>query len=81
MRREIAESLLAQPSVTLSQIAMVLDYADSAVFSRSSKRWFGESPTVVRKQLLAGRTVGAGEPDGSRVKTFETKKLAKSKRR
>ena len=56
MRREIAESLLLQPKVSLSQIALMLDYADLSTFSRSCRRWFGESPSVVRKRILAGKS-------------------------
>ena len=47
-RREWAESLLVQPAVTLSQIAQMLDYADSSAFSRSCRRWFGEAPRTYR---------------------------------
>lgn len=80
VRRQLAESLLAQPSVSLSQIALILDYADSSAFSRSSRRWFGEAPTTVRRNLLAGRQPKAAAPRGSRVKSFETKLLVKSRR-
>lgn len=54
-RREWAETLLVQPAVTLSQIAQMLDYADSSAFSRSCRRWFGESPRTYRAKLLAAR--------------------------
>ncbi len=79
-RREWAESLLAQPSVTLSQIALMLDYADSSAFSRSCRRWFGEAPRTYRKRLIDGRTPKATGPRGSRVRQYETKLLAKSTR-
>src|SRR6185436_16358752 len=51
VRREWAESLLVQPSVSLSQIALMLDYADSSAFSRSCRRWFGEAPRSYRAKL------------------------------
>ena len=73
VRRTTAESLLAQPNVSLSQIALMLDYADSSTFSRSCRRWFGEAPSVVRKRLIAGKA--AGGPRGSRVKSFEANLL------
>jgi AraC-like DNA-binding protein len=79
LRREIAESLLAQPSVSLSQIALILDYADSSAFSRSSRRWFGEAPTAVRKRLVAGKQAGLPAPPGSRIRSFEAKLLARSR--
>lgn len=52
IKKERAEALLAQPSVTLSQIAAMLHYADSSAFSRSARRWFGESPRTHRARLL-----------------------------
>ena len=80
-RRQIAESLLAQPSVSLSQIALMLDYADSSAFSRSSRRWFGEAPTAVRKRLVAGKpALSRPPPRDSRVKAFETQQIARSRR-
>jgi AraC-like DNA-binding protein len=51
VRRDIAESLLAQ-NVALSQIAFALDYSDLSAFSRSSRRWFGRSPSAHRAELL-----------------------------
>ncbi len=51
MRREWAESLLVQRSVPLSQIAQMLDYANSSAFSRSCRRWFGEAPRTYRSRL------------------------------
>ncbi|RYG30312.1 MAG: AraC family transcriptional regulator [Burkholderiales bacterium] len=56
VRREWAERLLVQPSVSLSQIAQMLDYADSSAFSRSCRRWFGEPPRTYRTRLTAART-------------------------
>lgn len=78
VRRQIAESLLAQPSVSLSQIALVLDYADSSTFSRSSRRWFGEAPTSVRKRLVAGKQTAAPRARGSRVTSVGARRFAKS---
>ncbi|HVY90002.1 MAG TPA: AraC family transcriptional regulator [Hyphomonadaceae bacterium] len=79
VRREWAESLLVQPSVSLSQIALMLDYADSSAFSRSCRRWFGEAPRTYRAQLLAARSP-APRPKGSRVKSYDARQLAKSTR-
>lgn len=55
VRRDWAERLLIQPSVSLSQIALMLDYADSSAFSRSCRRWFGEPPRTYRLRLTASR--------------------------
>ncbi|MEP7210036.1 MAG: AraC family transcriptional regulator [Alphaproteobacteria bacterium] len=54
VRREMAEALLAQPSVSLSQIAHMLDYANSSAFSKSARRWFDETPRAHRARLVAG---------------------------
>lgn len=69
-RREWAESLLVQPAVTLSQIAQMLDYADSSAFSRSCRRWFGEAPRTYRAKLLAARTPKQQAARGSRVNSL-----------
>jgi AraC-like DNA-binding protein len=51
VRRELAESYLAQPNLSLSQIALMLDYANSSAFTRSCRRWFDEAPSAVRRRL------------------------------
>lgn len=51
VRREIAQSYLAQPSVPLSHIAEMLGYAEASAFTRAARRWFGASPRDVRKKL------------------------------
>lgn len=79
MRRETAESLLAQPSVSLSQIGLMLDYADLSTFSRSCRRWFGESPSAVRKRLLAGQAAGEGRQRESRVNSLAANLRARSR--
>jgi AraC-like DNA-binding protein len=53
VRRQMAEALLAQPSVPMSQIAHMLDYANSSAFSKSARRWFGETPRAHRSRLTA----------------------------
>jgi AraC-like DNA-binding protein len=70
---------LAQPKVSLSQIALMLDYADLSTFSRSCRRWFGEAPSAVRKRLLAGRSAGDGKPRESRVNSLAANLRAKRK--
>jgi len=53
LRREIAESLLAQPDVPLSHIAYILAYTEPSALSRSCRRWFGAAPGAVRRRLVA----------------------------
>jgi AraC-like DNA-binding protein len=79
MRRETAESLLAQPNVSLSQIALMLDYADLSTFSRSCRRWFGEAPSAVRKRLLAGKPPLENGPRESRVNSLGANLRARSR--
>jgi AraC-like DNA-binding protein len=78
VRREIAESLLAQPKVSLSQIALMLDYADLSTFSRTCRRWFHEAPSAVRKRLLTGKPVTAGARE-SRVNSLAANLRARSR--
>lgn len=59
LRREMAESLLGQPSVSLSHIAYALNYADTSALSRSCRRWFGETPRAHRARLTAAADVAA----------------------
>jgi AraC-like DNA-binding protein len=52
-RRELAGQLLAQADIGLSLLAQLLDFAEQAVLTRACQRWFGKSPSVVRRELLA----------------------------
>ncbi|WP_137145577.1 AraC family transcriptional regulator [Mycolicibacterium sp. CR10] len=49
VRREIAERLLRDTRVTLSQLARELGYAEQSVLTRSCRRWFGCPPAIYRK--------------------------------
>ena len=51
-RRELAQHYLADPRVTLAEIAYLLGYADQSTFFRASNRWFGESPGEYRSRVL-----------------------------
>jgi AraC-like DNA-binding protein len=51
-RRELAQHHLADPRVTLADIAYLLGYADQSTFFRASHRWFGESPGEYRTRVL-----------------------------
>lgn len=48
VRLDRARELLANTSMTLSQIADALGYADAANFTRAFKRWTGASPSQFR---------------------------------
>ena len=43
-RRDIAEQHLRHASMSVTDLALHLGYADASVFSRNFKRWFGASP-------------------------------------
>ncbi|CAB5716061.1 Arabinose-binding domain of AraC transcription regulator, N-term [Delftia tsuruhatensis] len=51
-RRAWAGQLLAQPGLSLGQIAQLLGYADQSVLTRACQRWFGRAP----RQLRSGGT-------------------------
>ena len=44
-RFEVAKRFLGNPSVPITQIATLLNYADVSAFSRAFKRWSGLAPT------------------------------------
>ncbi|MBC7916866.1 MAG: AraC family transcriptional regulator ligand-binding domain-containing protein [Rhodoferax sp.] len=52
-RRDRFVELLMQPSrPSLAQIALMVGYSEQAALTRSCKRWFGCSPSVLRHQQL-----------------------------
>lgn len=54
VRREIADRLLRETDMPLSEIAFDLGYADASIFTRAAKRWFQTTPRKYR--LLSRRT-------------------------
>lgn len=51
VRRDQFERLIASPhSANLAQIALMLGYTEQASLTRSCRRWFGCSPSEMRKQ-------------------------------
>jgi AraC-like DNA-binding protein len=51
VRRAIAEKMLADLQMPLTEIAQVLHYASPAAFTRSCRRWFGDAPRMLRRKL------------------------------
>jgi AraC-like DNA-binding protein len=49
-RFEIAQQLLENSTMELSQIAASLDYADASAFTRAFRRWSGTTPAQWREQ-------------------------------
>jgi len=54
VRHELALALLADPTVSIAEIAFFLGYAEPAPFHRSFKRWTGMTPQDHRRAILGG---------------------------
>ncbi|MES2129041.1 MAG: AraC family transcriptional regulator [Pseudomonadota bacterium] len=55
IRRERLMCLFGQVQAPqMGQVAAMLDYAEQAVLTRSCRRWFGVSPSELRRRVLAG---------------------------
>lgn len=53
VRRDLAQSYLAQRNVPLAHIAEMLGYAEASAFTRACQRWFGIAPREVRRRATA----------------------------
>ena len=51
VRQELAQRYLADPGLTLTDIAFLLGYSESSAFTRAHRRWTGVSPQVYRRRL------------------------------
>ncbi len=49
VRREVAESLLARPSVSLAEVAYLTGFSDQSAFQRAFKAWTGHTPNGFRQ--------------------------------
>ena len=49
-RRELAEKLLMETNLNLSEISERLGFSASSAFTRSAIRWFGVSPSAFRRK-------------------------------
>ncbi|MFF4568423.1 AraC family transcriptional regulator [Streptomyces sp. NPDC001410] len=49
VRRDTAERLLAETDMALGRIARRLGYAEQSALSRACRRWFGMTPSAVRR--------------------------------
>jgi len=52
-RREIASDFLADPSLSISQVADRLGFGDVSAFDTAFKRWTGRTPRAYRREILA----------------------------
>jgi len=53
-RAELAESLLADRTVSLSEVSYCCGFSEQASFSRAFKRWTGQTPSAYREALQGG---------------------------
>ncbi|MDP1194471.1 helix-turn-helix transcriptional regulator, partial [Klebsiella pneumoniae] len=68
-RRELAEQYLAQPSMTLLEIAYLLGFADPSNFFRAFRRWFDVTPGEYRTLLLEASAVSGAKTPGCTAQT------------
>ncbi|WP_420995131.1 AraC family transcriptional regulator [Cupriavidus sp. 30B13] len=54
VRRAQAEHYLADPAVSLAQLAMLLGFSEQSAFSHAFKRWTQETPNAWRRRVLGG---------------------------
>jgi AraC-like DNA-binding protein len=47
----MAETLLGDLQTPVTEVAEALHYATPAAFTRSCRRWFGDSPRSLRRKL------------------------------
>lgn len=50
LRRSLAELYLRDPALSLTDIAVLLGFAEQSSFNRAFRRWRGQSPTTFRRQ-------------------------------
>lgn len=48
VRRELAEGLLADPALTVDEVAVLLGYAEASTFHRAFRAWTGSTPGAWR---------------------------------
>jgi len=64
VRYEVARHLLADTSLSMTQIALFLDYSEASAFARAFHRWSGIAPTAWRALDPAGRDARSGGSSG-----------------
>ena len=51
LKSHLAQRYLADPSLSISQIAWLLGYQEVSAFTHAFKRWTGRAPRDVRSEL------------------------------
>ncbi|WP_437965337.1 AraC family transcriptional regulator [Sorangium sp. So ce260] len=62
VRRERAGSLLRRATVSVTEAALQLGFADATAFSHACQRWFGCAPRELRGSLRAAPSPGPSSP-------------------
>ena len=57
VRRELACALLQDPTLSVRDVAFFLQYSEPAAFTRSFRRWTGQTPRAFRGPSRVGTTV------------------------
>ncbi|HEJ2575411.1 TPA: helix-turn-helix transcriptional regulator [Pseudomonas aeruginosa] len=55
LRQQLAKQYLADPALSLSEIALMLGYSEQSAFSRAFRGWYGETPLRYRKKPTGGK--------------------------
>jgi len=63
LRRDVAIELLAQPELTLIDIANRVGFSEASTFHRAFKKWCGVAPGEYRSTRLQATAAAAGEED------------------
>ncbi len=50
LRRDLARRHLEHPSIPISEIAYLAGFSEVSAFTRATRRWFGRSPSQVRRE-------------------------------
>jgi AraC-like DNA-binding protein len=53
VRRELAERYIADPALTIGEIAFLLGFSEQSAFSRAFRRWTGQPPSAARGSLTS----------------------------
>ena len=59
VRQEMALRYLCETRIPLTQLAGLLGHSEQSVFTRACRRWFGMTPTALRRRAAAGLPVEA----------------------
>lgn len=53
VRRELSDRLLREDALTIAEVAYRLGFSAPSAYTRSALRWYGASPSEMRRRLLA----------------------------